>query len=311
MVYSALLNCSKKNFRFVVANVNGMLSDGSTSFINEFANYLDLDIQIVRIDTELQAVFEHHFNLTVYARLFLMDLMEEDFLWLDADLLLMPGWDNIFLEVGDFETSDTVIYGVVDAKRTREKLEKKGNLALLRSGDRYVNSGVLKIRTGNWKKLKATHFWQDMAQNPSKYNFTLMDQDIINYLCSGKVSLLQSGFNQIVGNLVDVQQRIFVKHYAGPPKPWKLDKIGKELFLGIQGAQYFSPRNWIAQYSDAFVDYPVYWEIEEKTIKFLRDRNSSLGTFAEQLRLQTIMNLNRRSKFKHVVMKIVTSKIFS
>jgi lipopolysaccharide biosynthesis glycosyltransferase len=96
MAYSAAINSNDKNFRIILANMNEMLSEESITIARKFMDSLELSLEIVNIDTSLNPTFEHQFNLTVYSRLFLMDKLDEDFIWFDADLLLMPGWDQIF-----------------------------------------------------------------------------------------------------------------------------------------------------------------------------------------------------------------------
>jgi lipopolysaccharide biosynthesis glycosyltransferase len=290
--------------------MNDMLSKSSVSFINEIKKELEIEVEIINIYTSLQPVFEYQFNLTVYARLFLMDILQEDFLWLDADLILMPGWDSIFDEFGDRNSADTIIYGVSDSLATREKLLREGNLALSGSNERYINSGVLKVCIREWKKLNPQFSWQQIAADPKSFQFRFPDQDVINFLCAGKISLLPTCYNYIAGDFKPFQQNTLIKHYAGFPKPWKMDRRGKEYFLGIQGAQYFSTNNWIAQHGDAFTHYPIYWQIEEEITSFLRKINPSLAKHAEQIREKTITKLNMRSSIKHKIMKLVTKKLF-
>ena len=109
MVYSASSNSEVKNFRVILANLNGMLSEKYVAIAEKFMESLDLCLEIVSINTSINPTFEHHFNLTVYSRLFLMDKLDEDFTWFDADLLLMPGWDQIFAGSGEKVKKSAVI----------------------------------------------------------------------------------------------------------------------------------------------------------------------------------------------------------
>ena len=126
-VYTAALNSEYRDFRLVVANVNGMLSENSIRIIGNICRALEIEVEIVPIKTTLQLEFKHQFNITVYSRIFLMDLLDDDFLWLDADLVLMPGWESIFEVMGDRDADDTIIYGVLDAKSSRGKLRVEKN----------------------------------------------------------------------------------------------------------------------------------------------------------------------------------------
>jgi len=311
MVYSAAKNSKDKNFRIVIANLNEMLSKEGVTIAKKFMNSLELSLDIVSIDTSLNPTFEHQFNLTVYSRLFLMDKLDEDFIWLDADLLLMPGWDQIFAESLKQDNDNPVIYGVADSGLFLERLAKVQNQAYKRTSGRYVNSGVLKIRTQEWKKMHKVADWQEMALNLKKYGLSLPDQDILNYLCADNIALMPSGFNYIVGDEISFQEQIFIKHYAGSPKPWRLGKEGKEFLLAAQGAQYFTPRNWITQSSDAFLHYPMYWQVEDQLVRHLQDLEVYPHMDINELRNRNLIKLNGALRLKHYLIQLVSRRFFS
>ena len=313
MVYSAAINSKDKNFRIIIANINEMLSQECITIAKKFMNSLGLSLEIVSIDTSLNPSFEFHFNLTVYARLFLMDKVDEDFVWFDADLLLMPEWDQIFVESIEQDRDSTVIYGVSDSAVFLEILAKDQNQAYIKTSGRYINAGVLKIRTNKWKKLNKAADWQEMALNLKKYGLSpsLSDQDILNYLCADHITLMSPGFNYIVGNEISLQERIFIKHYAGGPKPWKLNKAGKEFLLAAQGAQVFAPQDLNTQPPNAFLHYPMYWQVEDKLSSYLEHFHTDLYQTVMELRNNTVNKLDRVSLIKHFLIKLISRRFFS
>jgi len=310
MVYSAAINSQDKDFRIILANLNGSLSEESITIVEKFTESVGLSLEIVDIETSLNPTFEHQYNLTVYSRLFLMDKLDEDFIWFDADLLLMPGWDQIFIEFGNKTKNSEVIYGVLDSKLTLERLSKEKNQAYARTAGRYVNAGVIKAHTKKWKKLFKEKDWADIALNLEKYGLSLYDQDILNYLCADHIKLMPSGFNYIVGDEISFQERIYIKHYAGAPKPWKLDKAGKEFLLAVQGAKYFSPKNWITQSQDTFLHYPMYWQVEDQLLSFLQDFEVGLYKSIVVLRKSAIKKLDYFSLLKHYLIQLISRKFF-
>lgn len=311
MVYSAALNSNDKNFRIILANVNVMLSEESITIAKKFMDSLGLSLEIVNIDTLLNPTFEHQFNLTVYSRLFLMDKLDEDFIWFDADLLLMPGWDQIFVESIEENHDITVIYGVSDSAVSLQALAKNQNQAYIKTSGRYINSGVLKIKTKKWKKLHKEADWQEMALDLKKYGLSLPDQDILNYLCADHISLMPPGFNYIVGDDISFQEQIFIKHYAGSPKPWRLGKKGKEFLLAVQGAKYFAPKNWITQSSDAFLHYPMYWQVETQLLSHLQTIEGDMYLPVIELRNKNINKLNGISLLKHYIIQFTSRRFIS
>jgi lipopolysaccharide biosynthesis glycosyltransferase len=308
MVYSASINVKHTGHRFILANINGMLSEANVERAEKFMDSIALDFEVVNIETPLEFEYSHQFNLTGYARLFLMDLLDEDFLWLDADLLLLPGWDEIFDELGDKKRADIVIYGVKDSVSTQRRLASECNQAFERSQGRYINSGVIKISIDAWKKLPQPISWQQLAQNLSSYRLSLVDQDVLNYLCAEKISVLPEGFNYIVGDEISPDSRIFIQHYAGSPKPWQLDRNGKEFLLGIQGTKYFSPKDWITQSRDAFAYFPMYWKVEGRLMTLLESQNEIFASEVLELRERLIKPLNKASLAKLWVMRFVSKK---
>ena len=311
MVYSAAINSKDKNFEIIICNLNGMLSENCVTIAKKFMESLGLSLEIINIDTSLNPTFKHDFNVTVYSRLFLMDKLDEDFIWFDADLLLMPGWDRVFVVSENQGKRSAVISGVLDSELTRQRLSKEKNQAYVKTAGKYVNSGVVKIWTKEWKKLHKEFNWQDMALNLEKYGLSLVDQDIINYLCADRIQLLPSGFNYIVGDEISFQERIFIKHYAGGPKPWRLDKEGREFFLAVQGAQYFTPKNWITQSSDAFHHYPMYWQVEHQLLRHLQDLEGDLHISVNELRNRNLIKLNGAIRLKHHLFQLASRRFFS
>ena len=311
MVYSAIQSSESKDFEFVLANVNGTLSKRNKDVADKFLKSLGVKLRFIDIKTSMNPAFNFQFNITVYSRLFLMDMLDEDFLWFDADLILLPGWDQIFsCHVGEV-TKDAVVSGVLDSKISRQRFAENGNQAYLRNSGAYVNAGLLKVSVANWKRLDKPADWKEMALNLESYGISHNDQDVINYLCAGKISLLPQGFNYIVGDEISLKESIYVKHYAGYPKPWKLDVNSKEFLLAVQGANYFRPKNWITQSSDSFLHYPMYWEFERELVKYLQDFDRNLYLEVEESRLRTITRLSNISRLKHCLLQIISRRLFS
>jgi lipopolysaccharide biosynthesis glycosyltransferase len=143
------------------------------------------------------------------------------------------------------------------------------------------------------------------------YGLSLSDQDILNYLCADHIVLMSPGFNYIVGDEISFQERIFIKHYAGWPKPWRLDKKSKEFLLAIQGAKYFAPKNWITQSSDAFLHYPMYWQVEDQLISHLQVLEGDIYQPVMELRNRNLTKLNGISLLKHYLIQLVCGRFFS
>ena len=311
MVHSAVQNSESEDFEFIVANVNKSLSQKYLDIVDQFVKSLGFKVSFVDITTSLNPSFNHQFNITVYARLFLMDILEQDFVWFDADLILLPGWDQIFsIDIGD-ASNNTVLTGVLDSKISRQNFAENNNGAYVKTGGAYVNAGVLKVSVKNWQLLDKSANWKDLALNLHEYGLSHNDQDVINYLCADKISLLPQGFNYIVGDQISIKERIYVKHYAGYPKPWKLDIASKEFLLAVQGVNYFKPKYGLTQSSDAFLHYPMYWQFEEELTRYLQGLDWDLHLEVEQSRQATIKRLDWISRVKHFLLQFISRRFFN
>lgn len=311
MVYSAAINSNAKDFRIIVANMNGMLSRKSIDLMDKFMKIVQLDLEILDIKTSLNPTFAHQANLTNYSRLFLMDTLQEDFFWFDADLILMPGWDEIFVESSAQSNMTEVICGILDSKISRQKKAKESNQAYIKIDGGYINSGVMKIYVQNWKKLHKKVDWKEMALTRKEYGFTSNDQDIINYICAGQIIYLPAGFNYIVGDEISFKEKILIKHYAGAPKPWQLNKVDKEFLLAVQGAKYFKPQDWITQSSDAFLHYPMYWQVEVELLTYLQNFDAELCQQVLESRGENLTKLDTISLVKHYFIQFIARRFFS
>jgi lipopolysaccharide biosynthesis glycosyltransferase len=311
MVYSAAINSKKQDFRIILANMNGMLSERAISIAEHFMKSLGLDLEVLDIKSSLNPTFAHHYNLTIYSRLFLMDMLDQDFFWFDADLILMPEWDQIFVESSEQPTGNEVIFGVLDSQITRQKKAKELNQAYIRIEGAYINSGVMKICVKNWKKLHKKNDWKEMIRISEDYGLTNNDQDIINFICAGRVGYLPAGFNYIVGDEISFNEKILIKHYAGAPKPWKLDKKGREFIMAVQGTQYFTSKNWITQSSDAFLHYPMYWQVEEELLTYLHCFEEDFRQKVLESRAGNLTKLNAPSFVKNYSMQFLGRRFFS
>ena len=308
-VNSAILNCVESYPKFILANINGMLSIENQRIAKEFAVVYGFKLEIMELKLDRNLVFQHHFNVTIYSRIILMDILDEDFLWLDSDLLMLPGWDSIFDEPGDLNVEGIVLWGVLDSEYHRTKLSNENNQALVISGGRYLNTGVLLMSPSNWRKIPNRDDWLSLSQNSSNYGINSNDQDILNLLCANRIAVIPKKYNYIVGDETTIRDKILVYHFAGPPKPWRLNKIEKEFFLGSHGYNYFKKENWISYFSDTFLFYPQYWKVEDEIISNLTSKNVLLAQSVGKIKDSQV---NQRTdfflQFKHFCSSLLNRK---
>lgn len=308
MINSGHSNVGQKEVRYLLANINEMLSPQAEALALEFCKIIGANLEVAKLHTNLKSQYKHHYNLTIYSRIVLMDQLEEEFLWLDADLLLFPGWTGIFSEKGDLSSEDGVFHAVRDIEHTLAKLETTENAAFHKAGNRYFNAGVLRINPMNWRALPASRKWFDIASHLNSHNMSYSDQDILNYFGADKTSLLPGGYNLIVGNLIESNQPVFIRHFAGSPKPWNMTRQKKELLLAIQGANYFRQENSIMTFRDAFLDYPLYWSAENELLAMLKNAHFNFFSEIEQHRMNYLDTTDLASRVKIEAIKFLSRR---
>ena len=308
MIHSAHKNSGNVKVKYLLANINELLSPDAQDLARNFAAEIGADLEVRNFTTNLKSQYEFQFNITVYARIIMMDEFDQDFLWLDSDLLLLPGWSKIFEEPGDYESSDCVFHAVKDIERTQKSLQNEGNAAYRAAGDRYFNTGVLLASPENWRKMPESKGWKELASDLKGNALKYPDQDVLNLLGAKSTSLLPSGYNTIVGNSTGLSDPLYIKHYAGSPKPWTMNQPSKEFLLTIQGANYFREEHSIMTLRDAFTEYPAYWEAEIQLLDLLKRQNSDLYRRIEENRSRNIRSVDLASRVKTSAIKFLARK---
>lgn len=135
-----------------------------------------------------------HISSTTFAKFYFFENLSEPFLWLDTDIAVRPGWDEI-LDLGD---------------------KMNGSLPYMVTGDKenYFNNGVMASigatpindwqgKVGKHKASVEQHIFIEEMKNKS----VRISEDF------NSISLWGSNPNTVNGKIM---------HYAGPIKPWHL-----------------------------------------------------------------------------------------
>jgi lipopolysaccharide biosynthesis glycosyltransferase len=309
MVYTAWINSEGTPFQILLANMNNCLSLENEKIIQNFCQILGIPLEVRQIQSELKLDFSFEKNLVGYSRIYLMDTLSHDFVWLDADLLLLPGWTQIFYELGDDDNPKVCFRAAKDTNTTIEFLKaSNSNQAYLRAKDRYFNSGVMKISPTVWQREVDEFHWQEIALRRKSLGFNYNDQDVLNFLAIGKISILDPRFNHIPGSDTGMFSQPLIKHFAGYPKPWKLSKKGKELLMATQGANYFRTQHSTTKNKDSFLEYPSYWMAESKLESFLSARDPELFQKILSVKMQNLDHVDVASRIKLMIIKFFSRR---
>lgn len=196
--------------------------------IRKFRKYLHkclrMNLQVIDIS---KTIFDQlplnidRFSVEIYYRVlaqFLLPQTVDRIIWLDADIIFCGNISEFYHQ--NFEGKLLIACPDIACD---EIDQIKDNLGLPKE-HLYFNSGVLLLNIEALKKETSFHEIEQTAQSMAQY-FVYPDQDLLNYLYSGKVKYCDHiRFNcqvKILGELTkDQMNDIAILHYTGYLKPW-------------------------------------------------------------------------------------------
>jgi UDP-glucose:(glucosyl)LPS alpha-1,3-glucosyltransferase/UDP-glucose:(galactosyl)LPS alpha-1,2-glucosyltransferase len=310
-VYSAIRNANVP-IRFVLANVNGLLSPPARQVAKDFFTFLETDGEIVEVSLDMGEVSKYQWNATVFARLALLDSVDERFLWLDSDTILCGAWTKVF-EVADelMENSAIIACGIPDRPATLDWLRKEGkNTAFRATKGAYINTGILIVDPLRWRREGMNQEWSGLVATQAERGFDFPDQDVLNYLLAGKVGMLPAGFNHIVSEPADGTESIL--HFAGAPKPWRLSESGQAFFIATEAANIDQAKDPMWGSGRAWELFPRYWEVERAVFATLRESgNQDLANSFSSYRESQLMPLPLPQRIKLWGIRMLSRRVLT
>ena len=308
MAYSANLNKSETQLVFMVGNVNSGLSAYSKQVITDFCNALGVDLKIVDFSLQIQLKTTYQ-PLTVYTKLLFLDSLDDDFIWIDADCLLLTGWIGIqeYFEVFDSDPSK-VISACLDSQTNSQPDSKVVNQAFLVAKEGYFNSGLFLSNPKAWRLSGFHERWKMVGISHSEMGFKYHDQDILNYLLAGKNSVLPGNYNVMSVQPFVLATRIL--HFTGKPKPWKF--MGNHRSYAL--AQLLFTRNSKSDTSEDRFDkklkYLLYWSAEESLLSFIATQTSKLIIDVNRVRNFSSNGFSRRDQVEFLILCFISKPFF-
>ena len=233
MIHSAK-KYSNNDFRFVLGYDPKSLSAANIKLIEECLAVLKVPFSTICVTLEGRFEDNNHITATAYARLPMADVLSGTVLWLDADLICKPGWDEIF-EFFDGNLGGKTVAGVRDSVITSSHfLANTKNLAMIKMQDKYFNSGVLLIDCISWQLLNTSDRWPVVVQNYDNFGFQLSDQCVLNYLFADSHRLLPPEYNVLAFySSSTAREQAKILHFAGPIKPWSYRRFSFKILFSL------------------------------------------------------------------------------
>jgi lipopolysaccharide biosynthesis glycosyltransferase len=281
MVYSAKINAREK-FHVTLGFDPLVLSEDSQDLVAQVLRIIEVPFDFVKLTLSSEMEARGHISATSYSRLLLADQISGLMLWLDSDLICLPGWDSIFLEKNNLPNG-MVLSVVRDAFVSTSNIEyisSSSNESIRIMGRDYFNSGVALIDCDLWRSLSYPNLWPSVLKESNSRGFEYADQCVLNFLCQREVNFLPWKYNALAqAKWHSRESRPFILHFAAGPKPWYYAKTDPRVLTGK-----LFPR-----------DIFLYLSYQSQLIKTVDLENNILGSIlkAERRRIRNKWNLRK------------------
>jgi len=247
--------------KICIANVNGTLSEDSCRLIEKFASYLNLEIKVFEASVPDNVRTSSRVSIAAYGRLWLADNLSENFVYIDTDSLVLPGWEEIFDYADLLDQNRELLLGAMPALENRTP---PWPIAIGDTTQYRFHSGILIINHKNWTEhfsKKENLPWQKIASMHEELQFVGHDQPVLQYAAQGKYLHLPP---DLVNLATKYTQTTKVLTSGVWKKPWTVPRD-----------QFFEYINSMMMYQDykqvfgVIKELDIYSKFEDEMLDFL------------------------------------------
>lgn len=224
----SLIDNSSKNNNYAMKILYTNISEENKNKIKKYEDkninieFVDLNNYIEKIKDKLYT--RDYYSKTTYFRLFIPELYPEynKALYLDSDIVLLADVADLY----NTDMGNNLVAGVPDGavqniEVFQEYVEKVVGVASYKN---YFNAGILLMNLEELRKFEVQDKFLYLLE---RVKFTVaQDQDYLNRLCKGRVTLVKKGWNKmpIPGDEIN-EEDIKLIHYNLGYKPWHFEDI--------------------------------------------------------------------------------------
>lgn len=207
VLLSSMKNQTTQQFVVTIGYLEGNLPRRDRNFLQGIAHQLKIKVSFQELVNRRQFIRQGHISPTTFTKFLLSDIFETPHVWIDADAVALPGWDQIFQQLEGCSDSESL---VVAARGTSKKPSKDGPSGLA------FNAGVLGWPAGKRKDWETP--LSDMGPVATQEQF------LFNQLYSNFTKTISEKFNLLTYRVdsLEPSEMPFIIHYAGAHKPWHL-----------------------------------------------------------------------------------------
>ena len=214
-LYSAKKSFSAFNEVHVLYNPE-LLDLKMISFIEEQCSLMRIKTKYIPLNSLNNSHSKGHITPTSYLRLQIAEVSQGMAFWFDADLLFLEDWHELLA----YTRSEGAKNLPIHARLHWGNPVSTSNQAIIKSKNRYFNSGVLLINTKLWRTRSILEDLVLIMSKSINLGFEWADQCVLNYYFQGEYGAIDSKYNSIPSEYDSNQTRII--HFAGSHKPWTM-----------------------------------------------------------------------------------------
>ena len=196
LIYSLWKN-AEGEFEICIANVNGTLTSNYQEIIKSVLDIMQIPNRIVEALIPSDVKTDSRISIAAYGRLWMADNLKEDFVYLDADSLAFPGWQEIFKGIQELKSHPNYLLGALAAK-TNNGLNWISEHAETRQ--LCFHSTCLIISWENWQtntKKYGQESWHSVAKRSHELNLLAHDQDVLQFMAQGEFLHINEGIFEL------------------------------------------------------------------------------------------------------------------
>lgn len=233
--YDILVLCNKRQFMGEEVDRNVKLLK---KLVDSYANASLRFVDISGLIGNKEFFVRGNFTPETYFRLFLPQILinYEKVLYLDADMIICHDVAELYAEKLDGlllgAVRDPIISGSdkTTVYNRRDYMDKLG----IKNIHDYFQAGVLLM---NLKLLAEDGLCDEMIAYAATHDCALVDQDVLNLFCQGKIKYIDNKWNVDVNTIAmrvvpyapesvwkqykENRENAYIYHFAGVDKPWK------------------------------------------------------------------------------------------
>jgi len=210
VLLSSLKDTSYEDFTLTVGYLGERLSEDDRTFLKGVTEELEINTEFLPLPDRDIFITQGHISPTTFAKFLLGDHYPTPHVWIDADTIALPGWDQLFLEVAACSATD----GLVVAERGSNSSSQRS-----KPSDLPFNAGVLGWPAGDRRD------WETPLGSLAEVD--TQEQFLFNELYASTARRVSEKFNLLTYRVdsLDPNDMPYIIHFAGAHKPWHLRRV--------------------------------------------------------------------------------------